>query len=279
MVLTATGEALANAFLGQKGLGKGSPRLGSNLQGWIGRNFSAGSASGRDRLRELLGPFSATLAERQIVRGRLASHLSSNTELGGRDPARRARLMDFLDSHVGSKPTWADTDALLVWLATHGGETHAADIRTALRFEELRAAGVNVVAELVRVASQAGVNVAVAVCAKTADIRVAIERCREAAELYRLAAASGGNGRTDALGFACEVEGEDADVVKALVLRDGRILTLAGQTIWRGPAWRPEVQSEEYSENLEGLEGAPAAGRPGRLFQFVGLWRDCHGPA
>ncbi len=279
MVLTAGGAALSNAFLGQKGLGKGSPRLGSNLQGWIFGSFPAGSASGWERLRELLGPFSATAAERELVRGRLASHLSSSTDLGRMDPARRSRLMEFLDAHVVGEPAWADTDALLAWLAIHGGETHAADIRTALRFEELRAAGVNVVAEMVRVASQAGVNVGVAVCAKTADIRGAIERCREAAELYRLAAAAGGNGRTDALGFACEVDGKHADVVKALVLRDGRILTLAGETIWRGPAWRPEMQSEEYSENLEGLEGAPAAGRPGRLFQFVGLWRDCHGAA
>jgi hypothetical protein len=278
MALAPLGKALADALLGQDGVGTGTPRVAANLAGWIQRRYAIESDSHREKLRRRIGPFTPTPEERAIVLGRLESHLSPHTEIGRRDPARRARLLLFLDQQVGKDTSWRDTASLLRWLAAaEGGAAHARDVQTALRFEDMRAAAVAVVGALVGVVAAAGVKIPVNICAATPAILASLDRCRQAAASFRAAAKDGGNGRPDVDQFAGEAMGTPAEVVPALVRRDGRILTLAGDAVWRGTAWRADVSGLEWTGIVDGTDETTANGRPDRLFQLIGLWRDCNG--
>lgn len=285
MQLSAPGDDLALALLNQPSVGKGPPRLLQTLKEWVQGTFEV--EPGTERLAQGLGPSSASQVERQLVLGRLLSQVSPNSAVGSRDPRRRIRLIEFLDAQVGDNASWSDVEALLRWLESQpGGAAHSDDIRTALAFEDMRAAAVTVLDALSALLLDRGSLVQVKACAKHTAVQPALARFREQAARYRSRAAHGNNGRPDAREFVSQTEAapDDAALVAALVRRDGRIVELSNDAVYRGPLFHVF----ERRNGTSGAGGAPEGeeaeadgptGRPSRLFDFIALWRDCHAQA
>ena len=114
----------------------------------------------------------------------------------------------------------------------------------------------------------------------------ALARFRVQAARYRHHAAHGNNGRPDAREFVAQTEAapDDEALVAALVRRDGRILELSGDAVYRGPLFhvfqqRADGTAGRAIPDLEEAEESAPTGRPARLFSFIALWRDCHAQA
>lgn len=282
MALTEIGKHLAEALLTQRGVGQGSPALLQNLKAWMQGTLMLEPK--RERLAALLGPRSPTDEERVIVRGRLHSDSSGAV---GNDSQRRSRLIRFLQSRgIDRLAQQHDTDSLLPRLAEFpGGAAHAHDIRTALAFEDLRLAGVGVLDAVVARLQQAGTKLAVARCAAEPSVRAAILAHRSAVAKYQAAVDAGKNGHADVRRFAEETKHSDVETLTALVHRDGRMLEVCGDAIWRGPVFpvdEPQSAGRATAQLTEqATDGAEddrdLSGRPVRLYQFIELWRDCRG--
>lgn len=286
MQLSAPGSDLALALLNQPSIGRGPPRLQQTLKDWVQGVIEM--EPGSERLACVLGPKSASEGERQIVLGRLLSHVSPGSVVGSRDPNRRLRMVEFLDAEVRGSEGWRDLDGLLYWLELQpGGASHADDIRTALAFEDMREAAVSVLDSLGEVLQASGNAIKVEAGARNDEVKSGLARFRKQAARYRGSTTRGSNGRADALAFAsnAEADTDDAALVVALVHRDGRILELSGDAVYRGPLFQAFAdrqgapsRGEEGTNDTEAEVNAPT-GRPTRLFQFIELWRDCHGEA
>lgn len=286
MQLSAPGSDLALALLNQPGVGRGPPRLQQTLRDWVQGTIKV--EPGSERLASVLGPNSPSPGERQLVRGRLLSHVSPGSVVGPRDPKRRLRMVEFLDAEVGSSEGWSDLTELLRWLELQpGGAAHADDIRTAMAFDDMRAAAVFVLDTLGAMLQASGSFIKVEVGARNAKVQSALTGFRKQVVRYRRSTTHGKNGRADALAFASEAESatDDAALVAALVRRDGRILELSRDAVYRGPLFQTFAdrrsalsRSEEALTDTEAEVDAPT-GQPARLFQFIALWRDCHGEA
>lgn len=265
MRLSSAGHELAGAFLEQRVPNQGQPALRKVLRDWMARSFDPSNQAGR--LRPLLSPDEATPDERAIVRRRLRATLSRNTELGRRDPERRARLIDV----VTSNPDAGVLDALLA----QGGESHVLDIRAARAFDHMRAAAVAVLQE-VALAVREQDRPRVSALAARPEIAEAIVRLRSAATEYTRQATLCGPLRADLAAFTHRMASGDAALIAGLVERDGRVLILAGDHVARGALFRTELgaRGEEDDEAPdEDVSGLPHR----RLGQFVALWRSCAG--
>lgn len=275
MVLTSIGEELAKFLIDRGGVGRS--KLETNLKAWVANAFDPASNVGnKDKLKDLLSPLSPTDEERKLVLGRLQSMVPASTEVGLRDPHRRERLILFLDREVRKQINWSDTKSLLRWLdAMPGGGLHAKDIRTAIAFEDMRLAGVNLLGRIAQLLGSTTARLTLKECVANSLIKTDIQKYRDTAKKYLTSSEQGMNSRPDAMTFAQEASLDDLGVIRSLLKRDGRILSLAGDAIYPGPVYRSDFrgtdaeQDPDHETNFEG--------RPSRLFQFIALWRDCLG--
>lgn len=283
MALSVPGTDLALALLNQPGVGKGPPRLLQTLKEWVQGTFEM--EPGVARLADGLGPSYPSKPECELVLWRLLSQVSPSSVVGPRDPMRRIRLIQFLDAKVGDNDGWSDVEGLLRWLESKpGGATHTDDIRTALAFEDMRAAAVFVLDVLGKLLLDRGSLIQVGACAKHPAIKPALARFRAQAARYRNYAAHGNNGRPDAHEFVSQTEAasDDETLVGALVRSDGRIVELSNDAVYRGPLFHIFERRSNGSAARDALDDEEAnapTGRPARLFSFVSLWRDCHAQA
>lgn len=274
MSLTTVGSEIAMAFLDRSGVGQGSPKLRTNLQNWVNGEFDP--VSNPEKLKVLLSPLSPTEEERRLVLGRLQSMLPASSEVGLRDPQRRERLIRFLDEKVQSNADWSDTGSLMRWLeTTSDGSIHAKDILTAIAFEDMRTAGVKLVGHIAQILSNATAPLPVIDCARNTSVTGDINTFRDTANKYLLSAEDGRNLRPDAREFAEAALLDDIGIIRALLRREGRILSLSGDAIYPGPVYRFEFSGFDAVQDTD--QEAHFQGRPSRLFQFIALWRDCHG--
>lgn len=285
MVLSTPGIDLAEALLNQQSVGRGRPRLLQTLKEWVLEDFEM--TPGVERLAQGLGPSSPSEDERKLVLGRLLSQVSPGSVVGPRDPRRRIRLIEFLEAEVGDNAGWSDVNGLRGWLeAQPGGAAHANDLRTALAFEDMRAAAVAVLDAVGVLLLGRGSRLQVEACAKHPAVQSALARFRVQAAQYRQSAAQGDNGHADARGFFAQTDAapDDAALVAALVRREGRILELGNDTVYRGPLFhvfqqRADGVAGRAIPDLEEAEESAPTGRPARLFSFIALWRDCNAQA
>lgn len=77
------------------------------------------------------------------------------------------------------------------------------------------------------------------------------------------------------MAFAREASLDGLGVIRSLVKRDGRILSLSGDAIYPGPVYRSDFRGTDAELDLD--QETNFEGRPSRLFQFIALWRDCGG--
>lgn len=273
MTLTPIGEELGKIFLNRRGMG--GAKLETNLKEWIGNAFSP--ESHLDKFKGLLSPLAPAGPECELIYGRLQSLIPASTDIGLRDPHRRERLIRFLESKVGKKKTWSDTNALLRWLETtdSGGRLHAMDIRTAIAFEDMRLAGVNLLARIVDLMGSTTARLPLADCVANSLVKKDLRTSRRVAKQYLTCSSRGTNSRPDAMAFAREASLDDIGVIRSLVKRDGRILALTGNVIYPGPVYRSDFRDAD-AESDPDLD-TNVVGRPNRLFQFIALWRDCRG--
>ena len=274
MELSEAGQDLAEAFLDsseQKGMGMGTPSLRHNLLKWIDGCFDPGGYI--PDIRKRMGYRKATKAEKTIVRERLLSLVPPSHGAAGYDAKRRIRLAQCLDKVARRIGNWDDVPELLVELRIHGGERHAEEIETAMRFDEMKMAAVGFLARIAELVDRAGNRI---MCTATVHDKKSMALCSvlhrraraylERPDLTRHRAA-------DAFAISC---GEDVSAVaEFIVRRDGRILQASGGSIWRGPVFRAD---------FAGIQGGDAddresmrKGRPQRIFQFLDLWTDCNG--
>lgn len=274
MELSEAGQDLAEAFLDsseQKGMGMGTPSLRHNLLKWIDGCFDPGGYIAD--IRKRMGYRKATKAEKTIVRERLLSLVPPSHVAAGYDAKRRIRLAQCLDKVARRIGNWDDVPELLVELRIHGGERHAEEIETAMRFDEMKMAAVGFLARIAELVDRAGNRI---MCTATVHDKKSMALCSvlhrraraylERPDLTRHRAA-------DAFAISC---GEDVSAVaEFIVRRDGRILQASGGSIWRGPVFRAD---------FAGIQGGDAddresmrKGRPQRIFQFLDLWTDCNG--
>jgi len=276
MVISTLGKELASALLDREGVGQGLPKLETNLRRWIAGEFDP--KTNLIKLKPLLSPLSPTKQECSLVLGRLHSLVPALGEVGLRnDPRRRERLLRFLEGKVRDNNDWSDTESLLSWLeTTPEGRTHAKDILTAIAFEDMRLAGVNLLGSIAKILGSALARLSLKDCVKNPSIITNIAAHRKAAKRYLHCAKGGNNSRRDADAFAQEALKEDnTEVICTLLKRDGRILSLAGDAIYPGPVYRPDLRGSDMEQDPD--QETSFEGRPGRLFQFIALWRDCHG--
>lgn len=272
MALTSIGEELAKFLIDRRGVG--GSKLETNLKEWVANAFDP--ASYLDKLKDLLSPLSPTDQECKLVYGRLQSLVPASTEVGLRDPHRRERLIRFLESEVREQKDWSSTEALLSWLeVTPGGGLHAKDIRTAITFEDMRLAGVNILGCIAQLLSSATARLPLLVCVENSLIKSDIQKFRNAAQQYVTYSEQGKNSRPDAMAFAREASLDGLGVIRSLVKRDGRILSLSGDAIYPGPVYRSDFRGTDAELDLD--QETNFEGRPSRLFQFIALWRDCGG--
>ena len=272
MSLTPIGMDLARAFMNQVGVGKGRPKILTQLTDWIISDFDP--AESVEKLKQALCSSAPTKEERQIVFGRLQSLVPDSFELGHRDSHRRERLMRFLEVVVADKQDWNDTEELLRWLEANDGILHAMDIRTAIAFEDMRLAGISLLGRIAQILGTATSHLSMRDCINHALIKIDLEVFRQNAKQYINCAECGKNSRPDAMAFAQETNLDDEGIIRNLLKRDGRILSLANGVIYPGSVFRPDIRgglSEQDPDMETNFEG-----RPNRLFQFISLWRDCH---
>lgn len=272
MALTPVGEELAKFLIDRKGV-VGS-KLEANLKAWVANAFDP--ALYLDKLNDLLSPLSPTVQERELVYGRLKSLVPASTEVGLRDPHRRDRLISFLEREVRKQQDWFDTKSLLSWLeTTPGGSLHAKDIRTAIAFEEMRIAGVNLLGRLAELLGSATARLPLRDCVANSSVKLDIQKFRNDAKKYLISTEQGKNSRPDAIAFAHEASLDDLGVIRSLVKRDGRILSLADDVIYPGPVYRSDFHGTDADQDPD--QETNFEGRPSRLLQFIALWRDCRG--
>jgi hypothetical protein len=202
----------------------------------------------------------------------------ASSKVGLRDPRRRERLIRFLEDQVRGKKDWTDTESLLRWLETTSeGSIHAKDIRTAIAFEDMRLAGVNLLGRIAKILGSASARLPLKDSVQNSFVIGDIAVYRKAAKQYLHYAEDGKNSRQDAEAFGQEASLDNAGVIRALLKRDGRILSLAGDAIYPGPVYRPDFRGADVEQDPD--QETRFEGRPSRLFQFIALWRDCRGEA
>lgn len=274
MELSDAGEDLAEAFLDrpeQRGMGMGTPSLRRNLLNWVEGRFKPGEYVSDVRRRT--GYRKATRAEKEIVRDRLLSLVPPTHGAAGFDPKRRERLAQCLVKVMRRAAGWDDVPGLLVELRKHGGERHAEEIETAMRFDEMKMAAVGFLARIAELVDRAGNRISCEAAARDGKAKKLCGALRHRAQAFLERPPRTRHPAADTFAAGC---GEDvAAVAEFIVRRDNRILQAAGGSIWRGPVFRADfagIQGAD-SDDRESMR----KGRPQRIFQFLDLWIDCNG--
>jgi len=276
MVLSKLGEDLAKSILlDNRPVPKEPNRLERMLQNWILGAITIIAPT--DGLKTELSPLSPTQDERKLVLGRLQSLVSTSHQIGLRDSKRRERLVRFcVEKNIHDNEDWEDTDSLLEWLqSTSEGTIHAKDIKTAIAFEDMRLAGVSLLGGIAQLLGNASDSLPVEDFVMNKIVIEGIRDLQAKTKIYQESVEHGNNGQPDAVAFANEATLNDLGVIRNLVKRDGRILTLDGELIHKGPVFRTGFHNADETEE----DPDPVAhftGRPNRLYQFISLWRDCY---
>ena len=274
MVLSQVGLDLANAFMDVRGVTQGSPRLFVNLEKWIRGDWKVDGY--QDALAPLLSPPDANEKERAIVRDCLSSEVDSRNIASRIDPQRRRRMVEYFESHRSVRGTeWDRVDDLIRWLETRpGGPSHAADLRTALVFDDLRAAGVEVFVTVAKSLNRSMLQMPITSVVAGESVKLALNQFRVSARAYLAVSERGTNSHPDVLKLCRFVEDEDVALLTSLLELDGRVLVISNQNVVAGPLFdRIDVTTVADERATEDLD----ARRPARLFQFLDLMRDAHG--
>ncbi|MCY1072921.1 hypothetical protein [Archangium lansingense] len=256
--LEPIGRALANAFLEQR-VGKGGTSLLKWLLGWLDGDREL---SGWPRtLLQALSPEHATDEERALVRSRL---------LGTSTPASEKRQR--LERALGRKADLPDIEGVVVpRLREAGHREQANELVAALRFGAVLDRARDAVANLTRAVEPGRGGVKLATLANDPALKRAIADLRTAAKNYVEKANSASVMEATSRSFAdAVVAADDAEAIRLLVGRAGKVLGLADGSVVRGPLFRIIDATGEAGGLEDGAESIEPD-RTGRTFRLANL--------
>lgn len=276
MDLTGAGRELARIASDQTAQNKYN--LSSFLLSWVEGALEAKADS--VGLCHALAATNPTPEERYLVFRQLDSVITGG-HFAAYDSERRRRLIEVLAREPSRQ--WSGTEDFLDELEKErGGPAHAHDIRVASAFEEMRFAGALLVIAVANMMERDGKSrTTIGESVEHPLLREPLEKLAEQIGRYKYLTdgiVDPNRHQADTFGSKASTGGEHA--IRALLENDGRILTLDGNDIFRGPLFRADMQeadarSMEETDEAPEDEAATSTFHP-RLGQFIQLWRDCH---
>jgi hypothetical protein len=269
MTLSAIGRDLANCFLNRP-RGGGNRKVRNAIINWIEEPDKPFKKISPD----IMGIKSATSAEKAIVRSCLRSSVISSAE--DYDIDRRNRLIEAMEK--GDDPSMPDLETIKENLMKHSkGKNQVKDIETAEAFDDMLGAARQIVQKCASFLENSD-NVSAKNLSNKLDedlnaLKTNAQGFIENAEFSR-------KRHTDASKFASKIiSTENVNVLKEIVMRDGKILCYSGESVHKGHLFErrieigtettPSLHEDEYND------GSEESSTTDKVNQLFTLWRDC----
>ncbi len=255
--LEPVGRALANAFLEQR-VGKGGTSLRKWLLGWLEGDHEI---SGRPKtLLQALSPERPTDDERALVRSRLLETLTPASE-------KRQRLARA----IGRAGDLRSIEDVVARLRKAGHHEQANEVVAARAFGTLLDRARDAVARLTHKVEPERGGVKLVTLASDSTLKRSIKDLRAASKNYVEKANTAGVKEATSWSFADAVAaGDDAEAIRILARRSGKVFGLADGSVTRGPLFRVVDGTDEASD-LEDGAASIEPDRTGRTFRIANL--------
>ncbi len=280
--LTDIGKKLADAFLDQKGVGQGSAWVRTFLTKWLTNPDKPPSAT-KKSVGYFLGPIvdhESPTQEPIIVMERLNAEVSPDFRGIKRDTQRRRRLLKIFNNlQEGDEPI--KLSALMDALTTgdSNAKTHARDISTALKFNQMQHAAVEILDLLCRYlegSDSLTLKDVVNINEFKEPVETFKKRSQEYLETGRETKALEENAET----FAKLSDNQIDRIIGEIVKRDSRICQIVDEKIIKGPLFRTELISrdepdEEAEDDILSPGDASEASLPKTIRRLHTIWLEC----
>jgi hypothetical protein len=282
--LTDSGKMLADAFLRQKGLGRGGAFVEGFLHEWVLKpNISVKAKYGS--IDKLLGPnVNNESREKDIVYNRLSAEVFKGFPGIKKDVHRRVRLLEIFQR---LNPDQTPDMATLLKELDRGGKMskmHAKDIQTASSFSKMHGAA-KVVLDLLcrRLGNEDTIGITDLLRMK--ELKEATEEFKSLIKSFKMAAELSDALEKEAEKFTRIADRENENVVREIVKRDSQICQIMDDKVVRGPLHngrtsilsQPEFDEEKRENDIPETIGIKDNHLPNSIRCLYGIWQECVG--